>query len=112
MQFCFEGQIGQNLEVYVNDIVIKTWQGNGCFNIKLNLEKCTFGVPRGKLLGYIITKHGIEANLDKISAIAEMGQGQKHQRRPAAHGVPHNPQPFCVPSGGTRTPSVQVVKKV
>jgi hypothetical protein len=36
------------------------------FNIKLNLEKCTFGVPRCKLLGYIITQHGIEANPDKI----------------------------------------------
>jgi hypothetical protein len=44
------------------------------FNIKLNLEKCTFGVPWGKLLRYIITKCGIEANPDKISTIAEIGQ--------------------------------------
>jgi hypothetical protein len=43
------------------------------FNIKLNPEKCTFGVPQGKLLEYIITKHDIEANLDKISAITEIG---------------------------------------
>jgi hypothetical protein len=40
----------------------------------LNLEKCTFGVPRGKLLGYIITKHSIEANPNKILAIADIGQ--------------------------------------
>jgi hypothetical protein len=40
----------------------------------LNLKKCTFGVPRGKLLGYIITKRGIEVNPDKISAIAEIDQ--------------------------------------
>jgi hypothetical protein len=39
----------------------------------LNPEKCTFGVPQGKLLGYIITERGIEANPDKISAISEMG---------------------------------------
>jgi hypothetical protein len=39
----------------------------------LNLEKCTFEVSRGKLLGYIITKRGIEANPEKISAIAEIG---------------------------------------
>jgi hypothetical protein len=39
----------------------------------LNSEKCTFGVPRGKLLGYIITECDIEANPDKISAIAEIG---------------------------------------
>jgi hypothetical protein len=40
----------------------------------LNLEKCTFGVPRGKLLRYIITERGIKENPDKISVIAEMGQ--------------------------------------
>jgi hypothetical protein len=43
------------------------------FNIKLNEEKCTFGVPRGKLLGYIITERDIKANPDKISAITEIG---------------------------------------
>jgi hypothetical protein len=43
------------------------------FNIKLNPEKCTFGVPWGKLMGYIITKRGIEANPDKISTIAKIG---------------------------------------
>jgi hypothetical protein len=36
------------------------------FNNKLNPEKCTFEVPRGKLLGYITP--------DKISAIVEIGQ--------------------------------------
>jgi hypothetical protein len=39
----------------------------------LNPEKCTFGVPQGKLLGYIITKHGIESNTDNISTFARMG---------------------------------------
>jgi hypothetical protein len=38
----------------------------------LNPKKCTFGVPRGKLLGYIITKHAIEANPEKILTIIEM----------------------------------------
>jgi hypothetical protein len=41
--------------------------------IKLNPKKCTFGVPPGNLLGYIITEHDIEANPDKIPAIPEMG---------------------------------------
>jgi hypothetical protein len=40
----------------------------------LNPEKCTFGVPRGKLLGYVITECGIEANPNKMSAIAKIGQ--------------------------------------
>jgi hypothetical protein len=55
---CFKGQIGCNLEVYDNDIVMKTRRCNSLtldleetfnnlqhFNIGLNLEKCTFGVP-------------------------------------------------------------------
>jgi hypothetical protein len=36
------------------------------------MEKCMFGVPQRKLLGYIITERGIKANPDKISAIAEI----------------------------------------
>ena len=43
------------------------------FNIKLNPEKCLFGVPKRKLLGYIMSKRGIEANPKKITAISNMG---------------------------------------
>ena len=43
------------------------------FNIKLNPKKCVFGVPKGKLLGYIVSKRGIEANPEKITAISHMG---------------------------------------
>jgi hypothetical protein len=45
-------------------------QENG---IKLNSEKCIFGVPRGMLLGFIISERTIEANLEKITAITQMG---------------------------------------
>jgi hypothetical protein len=41
--------------------------------IKLNPEKYVFGVPRGMLLGFIISEHGIEANSAKILAITRMG---------------------------------------
>ena len=37
--------------------------------MKLNPAKCTFGVPAGKLLGYIVSERGIEANPEKIKAI-------------------------------------------
>jgi hypothetical protein len=39
---------------------------------KLNLNKCVFGVPSGKLLDFIISHRGIEANPEKISAITKM----------------------------------------
>ena len=43
------------------------------FSVKLNPEKCVFRVPKGKLLGYIMSERGIEANLEKIMAISNMG---------------------------------------
>ena len=39
----------------------------------MNPEKCVFGVAKGKLLGYIVFEHGIEANPEKIMAISNMG---------------------------------------
>ena len=39
----------------------------------MNPEKCVFRVPKGKLLGYIVSEHGIEANPEKIMAISNMG---------------------------------------
>ena len=40
--------------------------------MRLNLKKCTFGVTFGKLLGYMVSERGIEANPDKIRAILDM----------------------------------------
>ena len=38
----------------------------------MNPEKCVFGVPKGKLLGYIVFERDIEANPKKIMAISNM----------------------------------------
>jgi len=43
------------------------------FRIKLNPKKCVFGVPKGKLLGFIVSERGIEANLEKITTIKNLG---------------------------------------
>ena len=37
--------------------------------LRLNAEKCTFGVGAGKFLGYLISSRGIEANLNQIEAV-------------------------------------------
>ncbi|RVW33912.1 Transposon Ty3-G Gag-Pol polyprotein [Vitis vinifera] len=42
------------------------------FRLRLNPKKCTFGVTSRKLLGYMVSKRGIEANPDKIKAILDM----------------------------------------
>jgi hypothetical protein len=86
MQHIFGEHIGPTVEAYVDDIIVKTKKGDNLVNdfniafkclrvknIKLNPKKCVFGVPRGMLLGFIMSKHGIEANLEKITAITKMG---------------------------------------
>jgi hypothetical protein len=48
----------------------------GCLRangVKLNPEKCVFGVPRGMLFGYIVSQRGIEANPEKVAALERMG---------------------------------------
>jgi hypothetical protein len=42
------------------------------FKMKLNPEKCTFGVSSGKLLGYMVSHRGIDPNPEKVSAITKM----------------------------------------
>jgi hypothetical protein len=41
--------------------------------VKLNPEKCDFGVPRGMLFGFVMSERGVEANPKNISAITDMG---------------------------------------
>jgi hypothetical protein len=40
--------------------------------VKLNPEKCVFGVPRGMLLGYIVSQWGIEPKPEKVSTLDRM----------------------------------------
>jgi hypothetical protein len=50
----------------------KTFDNQRKFKMKLDLEKCTFGVPSEKLLGYMVSRCGIDPNLEKVSAITKM----------------------------------------
>jgi hypothetical protein len=86
MQHVFGDHIGRAAEAYVDDIVVKTRKADdlvsdhritfGCLRaneVKLNPEKCVFGVPRVMLLGYIVSQQGIEANPEKVAALKRMG---------------------------------------
>jgi len=42
------------------------------YNLRLNPDKCVFGVDRGKFLGFMLTQRGIEAKPEKSKAIIEM----------------------------------------
>jgi hypothetical protein len=72
-------------EVYVDDIIVKTREANSLLGnlaqvfdklhamcMKLNPEKCVFGISAGKLLGFLVSHRGIEANPNKIWAIEAM----------------------------------------
>src|SRR5215216_1481094 len=85
MQACLKNQLSRNIQVYVDDIVIKTKEEASLiddlrktfanldrYRIKLNPDKCTFGVPSRQLLGYLISARGIEANPKKIKSILAM----------------------------------------
>src|SRR4051812_4696190 len=85
MQACLKEQIGRNVQVYVDDIVLKTYSVSTLlddlretfaalnkYRIKLNTKKCVFGVPAGKLLGYMVSARGIEAHPENVQAIARM----------------------------------------
>jgi hypothetical protein len=86
IQMCFADQLHRNIEAYVDDVVIKTRNPDDLiadleemfsslrrFRWKLNPTKCIFGVPSGKLLGFIVSNRGIEANPVKIMAITLWG---------------------------------------
>jgi hypothetical protein len=85
-QHVFGDHIGRIVEAYVDDIVVKTRKVDDLVSdlrvafdclrvngVKLNPEKCVFGMPRGMLLGYIVSQWGIEPNPEKVAALEQMG---------------------------------------
>ena len=78
----FEPLLEKNIEIYIDDMVVKSKVEfehiNDLGNIfeilrrhklRLNASKCSFGVGSGKFLGYIVTHRGIIVNPDQIRAI-------------------------------------------
>ncbi|GKV09734.1 hypothetical protein SLEP1_g21190 [Rubroshorea leprosula] len=85
VQIVFKLQIGRNIEVYVDDMIVtsvravdhivdlsETFQNLRRAQMKLNPLKCTFAVESGKFLGYVVSKKGIEVNPEKVLAVQQM----------------------------------------
>ncbi|GKC31768.1 reverse transcriptase domain-containing protein [Tanacetum coccineum] len=81
----FHKQIGRNLEVYVDDLVIKSrtedeivrdieemFQTLREINMKLNPKKCTFGIKEGMFLGYKVSTRGLKVCPDKVDAVLSL----------------------------------------
>ena len=78
----FGPQLGKNIEIYIDDIVVKSKAESKHVNdlenifailrkhkLQLNASKCSFGVGSGKFLGYMVIRRGIEVNPNQIKAI-------------------------------------------
>ena len=78
-QYDVQGIIGKTIEVYVDDMLVKskvasahvayltdTFKILRMYRMKLNPLKCAFGVASGKFLGFTVNQRGIEANPEKI----------------------------------------------
>jgi hypothetical protein len=90
MPNCLGSQIGHNIQVYIDDVVIttrkeeslisdlvETFDNLNMYKLKLNPTKFSFGVSVGQLLGFLVSARGIEANPEKIQAILTMGKPTK-----------------------------------
>jgi hypothetical protein len=78
-------QLRRNILAYVDDIVVKSVQRRDhikdlaetfanlkVVNLRLNPEKCVFGIHKGKVLECLVSTKGIETNPDKVKALIEM----------------------------------------
>ena len=89
MNKMFAHQIKRNVQVYVDDMLVKslceddhlddhlddlreTFDTLRSYNMKLNPNKYAFGVTAGKFLGFVVSQRGIEVNSEKIRAIMEL----------------------------------------
>ena len=78
----FESQLGKNIEIYIDDIVVKSklvskhvgdlrtiFEILRKYKLRLNASKCSFGMGSDKFLGYMVTHKGIKVKPDQIKAI-------------------------------------------
>ena len=85
MTTMFHDMMHKEIEVYMDDVIIKSksqadhvkdlrkfFERLRRYNLKLNPAKCVFGVPSGKLLGFVVSRRGIELDPSKIKAIQDL----------------------------------------
>ena len=89
----FEPQLDKNIEVYIDDMVVKSKTDaehlddlGDIFEIlrkhklRLNAAKCSFSIGSGKFLGYMVTYRRIEVDPDQIRAIHDLQSSQNPKK--------------------------------
>jgi hypothetical protein len=90
MQNCLGSQIGCNIQVYIDDVVIttrneesligdlkETFDNLNRYKLKLNPTECSFDMSAGQLLGFLVSARGIEANPKKNPSNIDNGETSK-----------------------------------
>ncbi|CAJ2653881.1 unnamed protein product [Trifolium pratense] len=124
MNKVFQGQIGDMLEVYMDDMIVKSpeeldhvvhlrkvFEQARKYNMRFNPEKCTFGVRAGKFLGFYLTERGIEANPDKCRALAELPTPSDKKSIQTLNGMLTSLSRFVSKSAQHALPFFKLLKK-
>ena len=85
MNYIFHDLIGKLIEIYIDDVVVKSTSAGGHlddlrqvlertrrFGLRMNPKKCAFGVSAGQFLGYLVHERGIEIGLKSQEAVRTM----------------------------------------
>jgi hypothetical protein len=92
MNLIFHDLLGVLMEVYIDDLVIKSASFEGHladlrvafermrkYNLKMNPLKCAFGVSAGKFLGFVVHEKGIEIDPKKVESINRVQEPRSKQ---------------------------------
>ncbi|GKC42971.1 reverse transcriptase domain-containing protein [Tanacetum coccineum] len=120
----FDSQVGRNIEVYVDDSVIKshtkaemlrdideTFRTLQKINMKLNPKKCTFGAVEGMFLGYMITPKGIKPCPSKTEAVLQLPSSRTIKEVQSLNGKLASLNRFLSKSAEKSLPLFKTLKK-
>nr|GFB23771.1 reverse transcriptase domain-containing protein [Tanacetum cinerariifolium] len=124
MDKAFESQVGRNIDVYVDDLVVKThteaemmrdieetFRTLRKVNMKLNPKKCSFGLAEGVFLGYVITPKGIKPCPNKPAAVLQLPSPQTVKEVQSLNGKLASLNRFLSKSAENSLPLFQTLKK-
>ncbi|GAU40449.1 hypothetical protein TSUD_397690 [Trifolium subterraneum] len=124
MNKVFDNEIGDMLEVYMDDMIVKSeeevdhtvhlkrvFDQARKFNMRFNPEKCTFGVKAGKFLGFYLTERGIEANPDKCRAFFDYPTSKSKKSIQTLNGMLTSMARFVAKSAQHALPLFKLLRK-
>nr|GEU70490.1 reverse transcriptase domain-containing protein [Tanacetum cinerariifolium] len=124
MDKAFKSQVGWNIEVYVDDLVVKshtedemvrdieeTFRTLRKVNMKLNPKKCSFGLAEGVFLGYVITPEGIKPCPNKTVVVRQLPSPWTVKEVQSLNGKLASLNRFLSKSAEKSLPLFQTLKK-